>query len=394
MHNKRFTGSKNDPKGRQLQNSGGDASMVQDDFTVAYLTRNRDTVIYGLQDKITNTSQEESKSRIFQCLVSIYDVLMNTPLPMTSQKTNNIKDIVIKLAESEVHSGTTIEDFLAGISIVKSELFLLLEKQISDTLPIQDIKLSLYERFESLLIHSIPIFLKSLSEKEADKQIISEAHNERLTLLGQMTSSFVHEFRNPLTSVKGFIQLLKAEYPDLKYLDIISTELEQLNSRISQFLLLSRKEHVDLHPDIFRLDPLIEEVITFLYPSIVDTNVKVESDVMEELYILGNMEEIRQVLLNITFNALDVLAAQHHPVIKISCRREEENVIITIANNGPKIDEEMLKNIFKPFYTTKEIGTGLGLFVCKEIIEKHSGTLNCESSDPWTLFTITLPFAE
>ncbi len=368
--------------------------MVQDDFTVAYLTRNRDRVIYGLQDKIAHTSQEESKSQIFQCLVSIYDVLTNTPLPVTSQKKNNIKDIVIKLAESEVHAGTTIEDFLARISIVKSELFLLLEKQINGTLPIQDIKLSLYDRFESLLIHSIPIFLKSLSANEADKHIISEAHNERLTLLGQMTSSFVHEFRNPLTSVKGFIQLLKAEYPDLKYLDIISTELEQLNSRISQFLLLSRKEHVDLHPNIFRLDPLIEEVITFLYPSIVDTNVKVESDVMEELYILGNMEEIRQVLLNITFNALDVLAAQHHPVIRISCRREKENVIITIANNGPKIDEEMLKNIFKPFYTTKEIGTGLGLFVCKEIIEKHSGTLNCESSDPWTLFTITLPFAE
>lgn len=368
--------------------------MVQDDFTVAYLTRNRDRVIYGLHDKIAHTSPEESKTQIFQCLVSIYDVLTNTPLPVTSQK-NNIKAFAMKLAESEVHAGTTIEDFLARISIVKSELFLLLEKQMNDTFPIQDIKLSIYDRFESLLIYTLPIFLKSSSENNTpDKLIISEAHNERLTLLGQMTSSFVHEFRNPLTSVKGFIQLLKAEYPDLKYLDIISTELEQLNSRISQFLLLSRKEHVDLHPDIFRLDQLIEEVITFLYPSIVDTNVKVESDVMEELYILGNTEEIRQVLLNITFNALDVLATQHHPVIRISCRREEGNVIITIANNGPRIDEEMLKNIFKPFYTTKEIGTGLGLFVCKEIIEKHSGTLNCESSDTWTLFNIALPYTE
>src|SRR5690606_37479598 len=73
-------------------------------------------------------------------------------------------------------------------------------------------------------------------------KFIDTSHKDRLTLLGQMTSSFIHEFRNPLTSIQGFIQLLKSENPQMKYLDIISIELQQLNFRISQFLLLSKKE--------------------------------------------------------------------------------------------------------------------------------------------------------
>src|SRR5690606_2093055 len=94
--------------------------------------------------------------------------------------------------------------------------------------------------FDNFLFYSVTNYTEAKDKIIEEKtQFIDSTHQDRLTILGQMTSSFVHEFRNPLTSISGFIQLLKAENPEMKYLDIIGSELEQLNFRISQFLLLS-----------------------------------------------------------------------------------------------------------------------------------------------------------
>ena len=232
-----------------------------------------------------------------------------------------------------------------------------------------------------------------LQEKSLEEQyyFISQTHKDRLTLLGQMTSSFVHEFRNPLTSIMGFIQLLQSEQPAVKYLDIISKELEQLNNRITQFLSFSKKGNEASTITLFSISQLIQDVIEFLYPSILEVNASVSCNIADDLNIDGSKDEIRQVLLNIILNALDVISDIPSPSIYISCSKSPLNhLILTISNNGPKIPEDVLPTIFEPFVTTKQQGTGLGLFVCKEIIEKHGGTLTCTSTDLLTTFTIHL----
>lgn len=105
------------------------------------------------------------------------------------------------------------------------------------------------------------------------------------------------------------------------------------------------------------------------------------------------MDEIRQVLINIIFNAIDVLTQyREDPTIEIiSSLSHNKHVVIEISNNGPMIPDQMLKSIFEPFVTTKTLGTGLGLFVCREIIEKHKGRLICESSKEKTIFRMTMP---
>lgn len=233
----------------------------------------------------------------------------------------------------------------------------------------------------------------NLQEKSLEEQyyFISQTHKDRLTLLGQMTSSFVHEFRNPLTSIMGFIQLLQSEQTQVKYLDIISKELEQLNSRITQFLNFSKKENETSTLTLFSISQLVHDVIEFLYPSILEVNASVSCNIADDIYIHGSKEEIRQVLLNIILNALDVISNIPSPSIYISCTQSPlKHLILTISNNGPKIPEDVLPTIFEPFVTTKKQGTGLGLFVCKEIIEKHGGTLTCTSTDLLTTFTIHL----
>ena len=96
------------------------------------------------------------------------------------------------------------------------------------------------------------------------ERLVSETHKDRLTILGRMTSSFVHECRNPLTSVMGFMQLLKAENPNMKYMDIIQRELEQLEYRISQFLLLSKKEVVGKKKKKFSMNKLLVVILLVL----------------------------------------------------------------------------------------------------------------------------------
>ncbi len=146
----------------------------------------------------------------------------------------------------------------------------------------------------------------------------------------------------------------------------------------------------------FNHNKLIDEVLNFLYPSILDGNVKINKKITEEITLYGYADEIRQVFINIIFNAIDVL--NHHrisnPTIEIKSYIENDtHLILSISNNGPMIPFELSKTIFEPFFTTKKLGTGLGLFVCKEIIEKHKGNLTCSSTPELTIFTIKLPLA-
>lgn len=376
----------------QIMLMGGVTLIKEDKFDVIqFLASHKKKIIYELQSK--DNISISNKEKTIKYFLILFNFLISAAQQNESDGIEKLNTLSLKATTSEIKAGTDIKGFLHTLSILKAQIFLHLNKQNESPILIKDAQLRINDCFDLFINTSIPKFIELSNEVNLrENSQITEKHRERLTLLGQMTSSFVHEFRNPLTSIKGFIQLLRAEYPELKYLNIISSELEQLNSRISQFLLISRKEQVETNSILFQLNLLIEEVITFLYPSIVDSNVKVESFVEEDIYIRGNPEEIRQVLLNIIFNALDVLSQTNEPLITIASNKVKSNMVqLTIANNGPKISEELLKNIFQPFTTTKKVGTGLGLFVCKEIIEKHKGTLSCTSSNKWTHFKILLP---
>lgn len=227
---------------------------------------------------------------------------------------------------------------------------------------------------------------------EQDNRYIHSSHEDRLTLLGQMTSSFVHEFRNPLTTVQGFVQLLRAEYPDLPYMDIISSELDQLKFRITQFLMLSKKQEVNQEEVIFSLNELIAQVASFVYPRLLELRVSLQQEMENDLYVKGIQEEVRQVIINIIFNAIEVMVSTDaEAVIHIKGYRKGDSIYLEASNTGPKIPDSLIKDIFEPFVTTKKSGTGLGLYVSRQIIEKHHGQLLCSSNEKWTTFTIILP---
>lgn len=321
--------------------------------------------------------------------------IFNLLLYQLENPDNNIDDALMvianKLAYEQAQKQEKLDVLIEVSAIGRSIIIdLLLDADISKEI-IAEIIHYVNAYFDRLLQFSSTHFTElKIRQHEEHGHYISPNHKERLTLLGQMTSSFVHEFRNPLTSIMGFIQLLQAEQPEIKYLDIISKELDQLNYRITQFLNISKKETLKSDTEIFSISELVNDVIEFLYPSVLDVNASITCNIPDEAMISGSEEEFRQVLLNIILNALDVVADSPSPSIYISGFKLNGILSLNISNNGPRIPDDVLPTIFDPFITTKESGTGLGLFVCKEIILKHGGSITCHSTEFLTTFSIKL----
>ncbi|MGJ7919391.1 histidine kinase N-terminal domain-containing protein [Neobacillus sp. LXY-4] len=363
-----------------------------------FLVDQKNNIFNEWENRILVSTGDSFKEIVRKNREVIYHIIVNMLTKSGEDLDCYMRMVATKVGEERVRVNSNIGDFVYNVNVGRSVLFQFIMKMQLEWDELSKIINEVNDFFDVFTYYAVSYYTEEKDKIIEEKnQFIDSTHQDRLTLLGQMTSSFVHEFRNPLTSIQGFIQLLKSEYQDMKYLDIISSELEQLNFRISQFLLLSKKEVIGKEKTIFSLNELVEEVLTFLYPSILDSKVKVLNNLnLEgEIELYGYCDEIRQVFINIIFNALDVLSQyRSDPTIQIKCSKLDNNQVkILVSNNGPMIPEPQLNTIFEPFVTTKKLGTGLGLFVCREIIEKHKGALTCQSIPDQTNFIITLPIA-
>lgn len=306
---------------------------------------------------------------------------------------DELKMFAYKVAEQRLDANINIGDFVYNVNTGRS---IIVKNILLSDLPVDELRLiinEINEIFDHFCYHAV-LRYNNLKDKQIEEKnlFINEMHNDKLAVLGQMSSSFVHEFRNPLTSIIGFTKILKNENPSLKYLDIIEHELNQLKFRITQFLHTSKIE-VNVHQkETIQVSTLFKEILQLTYPSIVDHDVAIFSNLDKEIVIDANKEEIKQVLLNIFMNSIDALKQKEKPrKLTVSIFQENNHIVIELSNNGPEIPPSSLGTIFEPFYTTKELGTGIGLYVCKKIIEKHHGTITCQSTKELTTFKINLP---
>jgi signal transduction histidine kinase len=364
---------------------------------IAFFNKNKEELIREWENLIVISKGDPYKEKTSQNGIAIFNIVLTMHTMSEEELLDSIEKYAIEISEERALANINIGDFVYNVNLGRTVLYSYLSKTGLNWADLQESINKINFCFDKFLYYAVTHYTEAKNKIIEEKTMfIDSTHQDRLTLLGQMTSSFIHEFRNPLTSIQGFIQLLKADYPDMKYLDIISSELDQLNFRISQFLLLSKKELIGKEKEQFNQNKLIDEVLNFLYPSILDGKVKIKKDIVDDITLYGYADEMRQVFINIIFNAIDVL--NHHrianPTIEIKCDIENNShVVLSISNNGPMIPAELSKTIFEPFFTTKKLGTGLGLFVCKEIIEKHKGELTCLSTPDLTVFTIKLPLA-
>ncbi|KPV45513.1 sensor histidine kinase [Alicyclobacillus ferrooxydans] len=303
-----------------------------------------------------------------------------------------LQELASKVSYERVQANVNISEFVYNVAVGRTALFSHIPKidiPIQDLYPVFEGFNTLFDQFLYSAVHNYT----DLKDQQLVEQsmFIEQLHEDKLTILGQMSSSFVHEFRNPLTSVIGFVHLLREKYPSLEYIDVLAKELDELKFRVTQFLLISKRGGDEPEKQWFRLGEIVHETLNFLYPVIVNSNVQVTSDLDESGTLFGYRSEFRQVLINIIMNSIDALAACSEKVICIQGYADNGHFIVDISNNGPAIPPNMISTIFEPFVSTKKLGTGIGLYLCRKIITGHGGTIECHSDEQKTTFHIVIP---
>ncbi|NOV00041.1 PAS domain S-box protein [Paenibacillus planticolens] len=215
---------------------------------------------------------------------------------------------------------------------------------------------------------------------------------EKLAVVGQLAAGIAHEIRNPLTTLKGFLTLLKSQTTDKDgwYLDVMLTEIEQMEWIANQFLTVAKPQIVKFERR--KLGDVVQQVASFLYPLATMHNVQILiASESEDRFIECDENQLKQVFINVVKNAIE--AMPHGGQIDIMIKYNKDSVAVRVKDQGYGIPQDRIAHLGEPFFSLKEKGTGLGLMVCYKIIKEHHGTIHIESEvGRGTTVEINLPF--
>jgi signal transduction histidine kinase len=225
------------------------------------------------------------------------------------------------------------------------------------------------------------------SEREARRA-------EHLAAVGQMAAGIAHELRNPLMPIKILVQSAADRRPDPgldgRDLTVLEQEISRLERSIQMFLDFARPPRIEKRT--FEVREILEQIIQLLEARAERQGVRIERRFPEEpLMLQADVGQVRQVVLNLLLNALD--AVPGGGTIWLELRKDREFwLVLSVADSGGGLPADLGEQIFEPFVSTKETGLGLGLSICKRIVEAHEGQINAANrSDGGAVFTVRLP---
>lgn len=210
---------------------------------------------------------------------------------------------------------------------------------------------------------------------------------DRLNVIGQMAAGVGHEIRNPMTTVRGFLQALdkREDCQHLtEYFSLMIEELDHANCIIKEFLSFANNKAVDLRKQ--DLSKIVESMLPLLQTEAVSTHKRIEADLAVLPLLLLDDQEIRQLILNIVRNGLE--AMDNGGILSIRTYRKGKDVILAIQDQGPGIRPDILPKIGTPFVTTKNNGAGLGLAVCYSIAARNNANISVDTGPQGTTFYI------
>lgn len=242
---------------------------------------------------------------------------------------------------------------------------------------------------------------RDITEKKKAEDNLSEAQKrladaERLATLGQLSAGIVHEINNPLYGITNYLEVMKNELindEQKKYLSLISQGVDMIKSTTGDLLNVARLDKLDLGS--VNIKELIKDTLAFLKHRFEEEDVAIKTTFPAELPLIqADKNKIKQVFLNLLINSLESMS--NNGKIEIRTALGDDNIKISVADNGCGIPEDKLPHIFEPFISGKkakrERGIGLGLFMASSIISAHRGDIKVESAvGQGTTFTISLP---
>ena len=216
---------------------------------------------------------------------------------------------------------------------------------------------------------------------------------EKLALTGRMTSVIAHEINNPLEAITNLMYLLRSDLEDnpaaVQYITMAESELDRISGITKQTLRWNRETseaEEEIHAGL-----LIDDVLRLFVGKIRNRQIRVQIDGDRELRLRGVMGQIRQVLANLISNAID--AAPIASTITITIQPQDGHIGLAVQDTGSGIPNSIRAQLFEPFFSTKgDLGNGLGLYISKEIVERHHGRIDVDSAPgQGTTMTIWLP---
>ena len=241
-------------------------------------------------------------------------------------------------------------------------------------------------------LHQVMLISEDITNQKRSEKMLMKS--EMLSAVGQLAAGIAHEIRNPLTSLKGFLQLMiQSKKYQKDYAEVMMSEFIRLEAIINEFLVLAKTKSTTFDP--VQVNSIVEDVCMVLESQAVLNNVRIEKQLSGDLpEILAVSNELKQVFINILKNAIEAME-DAEGFITIRSYFEKDSVFITFEDQGKGISKDVLEKLGEPFYTTKEKGTGLGLMVTFKIIENHGGSIHFESEEgKGTTVKLKLPIKE
>ncbi|KEO81478.1 hypothetical protein EL26_20595 [Tumebacillus flagellatus] len=239
------------------------------------------------------------------------------------------------------------------------------------------------------------VFLKEIGNLVSLERQVQ--HHEKLATVGKIAAGVAHEIRNPLTSIKGFLQMMRHELErngmgkEHSYTTVMLSEIERINGLVGELLLLSKPR--ELKMEALEMEELITVIAPLISSESILHNIEFALDLQPVPAVYADREMLKQVLWNLVKNAIEAMAETDGGKLKIeSSYQEREGLVrVDIRDTGPGIPHYMLDRIFDTFFTTKETGTGLGLPICQRLVNDLGGKIQVTSKGFGTTVSVLLP---
>lgn len=233
-----------------------------------------------------------------------------------------------------------------------------------------------------LIVQSFNSKLKKVIETKTEEQkvLINELrHYDKLQFMDKIISSLAHEIRNPLTSIKIYTSQMKNKIDNKGFIlaasEDIPEEIDRIDGLIKEFMEYTspRKpviENFNLYEELTKTIKLVK-----LHIENVELNISIERN----YYIKFDISQFKQIVLNILLNSMDAIKEEDKPSIEISATEVDEEYVLSFKDNGYGMNDDEIQYIFEPFYTTKEYGNGVGMFIVKQIVDENGGSISAVS---------------
>lgn len=306
---------------------------------------------------------------------------------------NQLMDGINEVSNGNFNVNLKVEDH-SDLGML-SERFNIMTKQLSvlfEKLSATSEHLSSEPR--NLILHNFEEALDEMENIMEKSKLHRELQRaEKMNAIGQLAASVAHEIRNPMTVVKGFLQIFLAKEQmseeERMYIRLMIDEMNRAETIINDYLSLAKPDLE--HTESILGNELAEKVIDLMNSyAMMSKNISIETPVLERVAVKGNKGELQQVLINILKNGIE--AMKDGGKLSLSFYREEDYGVFKVTDTGIGMTQEEINRLGTAFYSLKEKGTGMGLTVCYQIVERMKGRIEVESNKgAGTTFTIYIP---